>query len=469
MAQYNNATQLGGIFKDVWKESVFDPYSFMTPVMSDLGLEIGEEAGALFHVPIVMQLEHGITHAAAGTTPGVTSGSYVRPRAGVVPDARIAGVQTYLRAFISYEALMDSLTKIDGDVSKRKAVASATKVVMKSVGKSGALRGEILAIHGGSQNGLGVVEAAGSEVGSYSYEGVNGFARDIRITEAEWSSGLWMYALGATVDCFNVSATPTRQNTVANVAVLPTTSFAGIVIGVQPATLIGSLSGSNERVIRLWHSVTAGLASFATAGNAIFFESGGPLLSAMRETVGIDVLARCGSGETGSPTTIHGLDSNTYSMWGGNFVSGAGVTRLDGLMDYMNRPFNAGVMGAKYRALVPSKMFSVLASDEAALRRYDDAKVEAKTGFAKLTFTASGGNTVEIMAHPFQKDGKITCYPVDEMHRIGSQELSFLKRTSDGFVLDVADVAAGEIRAQGKYNIYADCNRHLLSINGITY
>lgn len=472
MAQYNNNTQLGGILKDIWKSGVYDLYSFMTPVMNDLKLEDGAEAGGAYHVPIIMQLEHGITHAVANSTPGAAATqAYVRPRAGIVPDAQIRGVQTYLRAFVGYESLMDTLSRTSDSKSQKKAVASAMAVVTKSIAKSAALRGEMHAIHGGSPTGLGVVEVASNEVAT-TYESVSGFARDIRITETEWAAGIWSTLQGATIDCFNLSVSlVNKANATNNTNVLPTTSQAAIVIGLQPATLLSGLTGtSSERVIRLWHSVAGGLATFATAGNSLFVESGGPISSGMREMVGIDTMARVSSPELGAPTILHGLDATLYPNWAGNYEAAAGVLRLDGLMAQMAKPFNFGVMGAKYRALVSGELFGLLISDEAALRRYDDAKLEAKTGFAKLSFTGPGGNTVEIMAHPYQKKGKVTCYPVDEIHRVGTQELSFLKKVGENeFALEVADVAAGEIRGMGKYNTYAECNRHLLSINGITY
>lgn len=472
-----NSISVGGIFKDVWGESVFDALKYLTPIMSDLQLETAKEAGGLFHQPVMLQLDHGITHARAGIQPGYNGTSYVQPRVGLVPDAKIAGVQTYARGVVGYEAMMDSLAGLDGltdMASKRKAVASATKVVMNSIGKSAALRGEIHALHGGSQNGIGVIEAVSSVVATNHPDGTAGQAVDVRITAAEFSRGLWAYALGATVDLLSIAATPAKANSATNTHLTGlggATSTALEVIDLNPATLLSGLTGSNERVVRLWHSATTNGASSAAAGQAIFFETGVPAITATgpTEMLGIDVLARVGSGETGMVSTVHGLNSAQYALWKGNYVSGAGVTRLDSLLGYMEIPFSFGVMGMKYRAVVSGKQFAVLASDEAALRRYPDSNMKAKNGFASLEFVGMGGNVVEILAHPFQKDGKITCYPVDEVHRVGSQDLTFLKRTGDGFTLDVGQGAAAEVRAQGKYNIYADCNRHLLSINDVTF
>ena len=474
MAQYNSQATAAGIFKDVWKESVYDPFPFLTPIMSDLKLESGQEAGNLFHVPVMMQLEHGITYAPASSTPGASaSNAYIKPRAGLIPDAKVQGVQTYGRSYIAYEAMMDTLNKLgeSGDaVAKKRAVVGATKAVVGSLGKSLALRSEMLALHGGGAKGLGTISAV-STVQATSYEGVSGFAIDVRIDDDEWAPGLWPVLMGATLDIYSVAATGVKQNTAAHTAPSPiaTTQTGLVLIDMQPTALLSGLTGSSEKVLRLWHSVNASGAAAAAVGTAIFLESGGPLSAGAREMLGIDTMARCGSGETGQPSVIHQLDSSTYTMWKGNNITGSGPTYLDKLLLHMATPFNFGVIGTKYRAVVAGKQFAQFAADEASLRRYDGAVKEAKNGFSRLTFTAQGGNEIEVLGHPFQKEGKITCYPVDEIHRVGSAELSFLKSTSSGMTLDIPDVAAQEIRAQGKFNLYAECHRHLLSINGVTY
>lgn len=463
MGQYSGKAELAGIYKDKWTQNVLEVHKFETPIIGGLKLETGEEYGGLYHVPVVMQLEHGITHAAASTTPGQGSNAFIRPRAALIPDAKVAGVQTYLRAFVPYEAVMDSGNLLDGmSESKQKAVVGAVKQTIKNLSRSAALRLEALALHGGSPQGLGVIQSAGAEV-AYTFEGRIGVYRDIVITAEEWCPGLMTYCLGATLDAY--TALGVKANTVAHdaswAANLTTASTAAVVIGVEPNNAL--------RTVRLWHSASGGLAGFTTAGNALFFESGGPIASGMREILGIDVMARCGSGETGMPTTLHQLDSAVYPLHSGNYVPAAGITRLDSLLQHMATPFNYGVMGATYRAVTSPKQFASLLSDESSLRRYADNARVSKQGFASLSFEGPGGNVVEIMGHPFQKEGKITCYPVDEVHRVGSQDISFIRKQGDSFALEVGEAAAGEIRAGGKFNLYSECNKHLLSINGVTY
>jgi hypothetical protein len=64
MPQINDYTQLSGIWKDVWGSTVFDPFKFQTPIISDMPLEDPQStAGGKFHQSIMVTHESGISHA----------------------------------------------------------------------------------------------------------------------------------------------------------------------------------------------------------------------------------------------------------------------------------------------------------------------------------------------------------------------------------------------------------------------
>lgn len=489
MAQANDYAQLGGIFKDVWGDSILDPFKFLTPLINDLPLEApASHAGGKYHQPIMLQYENGITHAAPQTVPGYGSVTYIAPNAGAVPDAEIEGAQLYGRSIVAYEAMMRSLQNFNSsEEDKKKAVKGATKTVMNSLGRSLAKRCEIFAIHGAQPNGLGVIESISSSAAA-TYGGTAGFHIDVSISPLEWSRGIWAMGVGATFDIYTLPAagattSGTRQNSATNTHV--GNSQVGLILtAINPtASLTGGTLDGNEtgRVLRFFHTTQGATGAEACAvGRAIFFESGGPatttsggVISVGKEMMGLDMLANvaatvCFTGFGNYGSELYGLSAATYDMWQGNRVDSVGNMKLAQMLEYATAIVDFGVMGQRVRCVAPTKLFQQFASDEAALRRYNGSSKEAKNGFSMLEFHMTGGNTLEVLGHPFQKDGKAHLYPVDELHRVGPQDISFLTRKGE-LALEVSSAAAAELRAAGEFNLYADTNKHLISINGITY
>lgn len=472
MPSVNDYSQLAGIWKDVWGSTVFDPFKFATPIISDMPLEApASQAGGKYHQPILATLEAGITHAAPRTTPGYGSALYVNPRAGVIPDAQIEGAQIYGRSLVTYEAIMRSLKDINGSEDDlKKAVKGATRQVIMGLGKSLAKRAEVLALNGGMPEGLGTIEAVGTTpTGSIVVDSVTGSVLDVSVSAATWAAAIFAQAEGASFDIYNSSNV--KQNTVAN-TVLGGSQTGFILYAINPATPISPVT-STGRVLRFWHNSTAAGALNATtlaAGNSIFYESGGPAASGSigAEPLGLSYLASVG---TGSPfgTSLYNIDSATYSIWAGNRVPSVGNVKIAQLIEQLASPIDFGVMSEKVRALVPTKLFQQLASDEASLRRYNGSQKKAENGFDAIQYSMGGNNTLEVLGHPYQKGGRVTCYVPSEAHRVGPQDISFLKRNGNDFALEVASGAASEARAMGQYNLYVDAPKHCLVLEGVAY
>lgn len=477
MPYVNDYTQLAGLWKDVWGATVFDAFKFATPIISDLPLDApASQAGGKYHQPIMATLESGITHAAQRTTPGYGSAPFIGPRAGVIPDAQIEGVQMYGRSLVTYEAMMRSLKDVNGsEEDLKKAVKAATRQVVMGLGKAMAKRAEVLALNGNHPDGLGVIEAVGTTpTGSIVVDGVTGSVLDVSVSAETWAAAIFAQSEGASFDIFASGGT-SKLNTVANTALAggsTNVSQTGFILyAVNPASPISPVTATG-RVLRFWHNSTAAGALNATTlavGGRIFYESGGPSsLTSPTEPNGLSYLASIG---TGSPfgTSLYNIDSATYSIWGGNRVSSVGNVKLAQLIEYMAAPIDFGIMGEKVRALVPTKLFQQFATDEASLRRYNGAQKKADNGFDAIQYSMGGNNVLEVLGHPYQKGGRITCYIPSETHRVGPQDISFLRRNGSDFSLEVAQGAASEARAMGQYNIYLDAPKHALVLEGVTY
>jgi hypothetical protein len=480
MPSVNDYSQLAGIWKDVWGSTVFDPFKFATPLISDMPLEApASQAGGKYHQPILATQEAGITHAAPRTTPGYNSVPYVNPRAGVIPDAQIEGAQIYGRSLVTYEAIMRSLKDINGSEDDlRKAVKGATRTVVMGLGKAMAKRAEVLALNGGHPDGLGVIEAVGTTpTASVSIDGTSttGSVLDVSVSAETWAAAIFAQAEGATFDIY--SAAGAKLNTANNTYLNSAGGQTGLIlVAINPVSPISPVTATG-RVLRFWHTVSsAGGVNSTTlaAGSRIFYESGGPATSGSigAEPIGLSYLASIGTGAfTGGtfPTALYNIDSATYSIWSGNRATGVGNVKIAQLIEQLAAPIDFGVMGEKVRALVPTKLFQQFATDEASLRRYNGAQKKAENGFDAVQYSMGGNNVLEVLGHPYQKGGRVTCYVPSEAHRVGPQDVSFLKRNGNDFALEVGTGAASEARAMGQYNVYVDAPKHCLVLEGVTY
>lgn len=468
MGQINDYSQLGGIWKDVWGSTVFDPFKFLTPIISDMPLEEpASQAGGVYHQPMLATLEAGITHAAPRTTPGYGSAVFVNPNAGQVPQWQVEGAQLYGRSLVTYEAMMRSLKDVSGsEEDLRKAVKSATKVVMNSLGRALAKRGEVLAINGGLPEGLGTIEATGTTPQATTYQGTAGFYNDVSISADTWAQAIFAAAEGSTYDIY---AGTTKQNTGVNTA-LGSVQTGLILVGVNPASPNSPVTAT-KRVLRFFHTINGATGIQALANTrSIFYETGGPAVAGSigAEPLGLSYIASIGTGGS-FPTSLYGIDSANYSMAGGNREANVGNVKIAQLMEYLASPIDYGVIGMTVRSLVPTRLFQQLAADEASLRRYGGEQKKAKNGFSSIEYNMGGNNVLQVLGHPFQKGGRVTSYVPDEVHRVGPQDVSFLTRKGGDYVLESASGAASEMRAMGQYNLYSDTPKHMLTLENVTY
>lgn len=459
MGQFNTPAEIVGALKDAWGESIIQALAFATPVLDSAPFESpkSEVNGGIYHQPVFLSFEAGITHAAPRANVGATGTPFIRPRAGFVPDAQVQGYQIVGRSQLTYDALARTMKDVNAeDTNKKKAVRGATKIVMESLGLALAKRCEILALHG--QRGLGRIEAVGTTpVVGQAYDGGTGTQNDVSINPADWSQFIYAMAEGSTFDVF--TAVNVKTNTLVN-AYLGNGQTGLVLIAVNPAAPIAPVTATG-RVLRFW-TETASAANVSAAnlaaGNSVFFESGG----ITSEMIGLDGIGR----NTG---TLQGINGANFIMWTGNQVGNVGNVKMAQLIDQLSTPINYGIMGKDISAIVPTRLYQQFNADEAALRRYNAQAKTAKTGSSGLEFEMTGYNKLSIGGHPAQKDGKIICYVPEEFHRVGSQDVGFVERGKGNFAVEVADVAASELRAFGCFAVYLDSPKHALVLDDVTY
>jgi hypothetical protein len=165
MAANNTAATLNGLFKEVYADKlenlIPDGVKLLTKIPFAKKTQM---TGNLYHQPVVLGHEHGITFAAS-TEDAFTLNP---PIAGQIKDAQVQGNALVLRSAIGYKAASASMTSAA-------AFEQATKFLVGNMLRSVTKKLEIEMLYG--QVGYGVV---GSVTGAV-----------ISIPASEWAPGIW--------------------------------------------------------------------------------------------------------------------------------------------------------------------------------------------------------------------------------------------------------------------------------------
>lgn len=422
MGANNDQTQLVGNFKDVWGNNVVELFKFNAPLASRIKFESAELVGGKYHQPVDLVQEHGFTYSAAANDPTLLASV-----AGVMGDAQITGSQIYGRSRVSYEAIMRSQ-------SDKQAVKQATKHVVKRLGRSGTKRLEIEMLHG--QRSIGTIS------------GISGTStsRVLTISDASWSAGIWAGMETCTLDAYRTA-----------------TTFADTKINSNAKIVLASVNVANKTLSVTGNATDlTSLDSYAASTGFLFFETA----SVSASMAGIDAIVR----NTG---TLFNISASTYALWGGNtYSTSTGTPSMAKFLDALSMAASFGLQGMKATAIVSPKCFEVINSDQAALRQYgvNYRAASAENGFEGLLYHGQTG-PLEVLSHPFQKDGMAHIIVEEELHRIGASDLSFVDRGAGGerLILETADSPSSEMRVQSHQAIYSEAPRHMVLLDGITY
>lgn len=186
MAGENTVTTLNGLFKEVYADKIENLIPEGTKFMQKVPFSARKkELGSLYHQPVILGLEHGITYA------GPTDDAFSLDDAisGVIRDATVQGSQMMLRSRLGIAAA----SRAAG--GEPKAFENATKFLVRNMLRSMARRVEVGLFYGGV--GIG-------EVGALPGGNV------VEILEAEWAPGIWAGAEKMKVDIYDATGVTFR-------------------------------------------------------------------------------------------------------------------------------------------------------------------------------------------------------------------------------------------------------------------
>jgi len=178
----SNLSTLNGLFKEVYANKLENlipdgvKLLNMVPFVSRQHQE-----GNLYHQPVVLGLEHGVTYSTGGDA--FTLNNAI---AGQIKDAQVQGAQLVLRSVLSYTAAARSVG------GGQKAFEDATKFLVGNMLRSMARKLEIELFYG--QAGIGIIAS--------TYTSGN----PVAIQTSEWAPGIWAGSENMPVDIYNGSS-----------------------------------------------------------------------------------------------------------------------------------------------------------------------------------------------------------------------------------------------------------------------
>jgi len=410
MSEANVVDSLNGLFKETYADKLSELIPDGVKLLNKINfLPKEKQPGNLFHQPVILGQEHGVTFASSDEDAFTLAPAV----AGVIKDAVIKGSPIVMRSLLGYVAASRSVQ------GGNQSFEDATKYLVANMLRSMAKKLEIELLYG--QMGYAIVD---------SVAGAGPFVLTVK-TE-EWAPGIWAGAEGMPIELTTDGSTVAGAFTVSKV----------------------NLENRTVEVIK-----TSGGDPVA---DAVVFHKG----ALGKEFAGIHkILTNSG--------TIFGIDAGAYNIFKGNEydISSAGVGTLLSFTK-MNLAAAKGVekgLDGKLLAMVNPKTWATLINDQASLRQYDSSfsTAEMKQGSQGIKFFSQNGE-IEIEPSIYIKEGYAYMISVDEWSRVGSSDMTF-KRPGQGdqFFRDLENAAAYEMRLYSDQALFCSAPGKNIIISGI--
>lgn len=384
----NTVSTLNGNFKEVYADKIENLIPDGVKLYNMIPFQKESKAlGNLYHQPVVLGLEHGITYGGPNGDAFALNSSV----AGVMKDAKVQGYEMVLRSVLSVGAASRSLTSAN-------AFEKATKHLVANMLRSFSRRLEVQLLYG--KRGIGTVSGRSDEV--------------LTITDATWAPGIWSGAEGMLIDIYQSNLTSLRA---ANLE-------------------ISSVSFDNRTIT----TVTGSAANSVAANDVIFYKG-----SNGNEFDGIDNIIR----NTGTLFNISASSYNLWQ--GNVLSNSGATRDLtfELITKAVTRLVEKGLGDQEVVVLLNPLQFDVLLAEQDAKRLYDSSYSESKykTGSKELEFHSQNG-TIKIVSSIYVKAGSAYVLCLDEFMRVGSSDITFKQPGFEGEFFRILNDSNGyELRA----------------------
>lgn len=410
MAAVNSPDTLPGLFKEVYsKLGLVQAVPTWAVCQDKFPFEKGEAIGEAYVVAVTLSKENGFVYAPSTGSNAVPAAP--TPVAATIQHAKIQSFAIYLASQLAYSAAARAASQ------GKAAFKSAYAAVLANMKFSHMYRLECSLLYGTS--GLGIVSA--NNTGA------------LTLTEASFAPGIWGAGLvGAKLEAFDSTDETASQH-----------NGDLTVTAVNIPDRIITVTGTNSAVVQ----------------NDILYFKSSRTTTAWNECFGLyKILVNEGE--------LFNIDAEDYDAWKAQYLDCGGQVSMTQIMRLAAKCQSYGLESAVL--MIAPERFADLASDEAALRRYNDDGAKAKRGPKTIAFSM-GGVDIEIMSHPMIKLGHAFLLPADEVHRIGSTDVTMaLPGSDEDLSVQVSNLTAIEFRSMSDQGIFLEVPAKGGLLDGIT-
>jgi hypothetical protein len=400
---------LDGLFKTVYADSIVNLLPDFAILTKKVPFRPSEKIGRHFEVPVKLQYENGFSYSASGGGAFNLNGA----ANGVIAMAQVNASQMVLQSQIDYESAFKAAA------GGKQAFLDATQAVVENMRDSFAKRQELACLYGGT--GLSTI---GSVSGS-------GGAATITPSAGTWAAGIFVGMVGAGLDAYNGS---TKINTNAPL----------VITSVSIANKTVSVSGNSTDIAAL-------------SANQVLYFAG----AYAQEMTGLDgILSNAG--------TLFGINAATYELWKSTQYAVGGAISMETALLAASQAVPLGLKEKTTLMLAPDR-WTTLNNNIAALRRLDESyKMQVENGVEGITYHGVSG-AMEIVSHPFVKEGDGFLIPDKRLVRVGSTDVTFRRPGNpNSFWRELEQQAGFELRAYSDQQIFLEAPSYAVKLTGIT-
>ena len=381
----NTVGTLNGLFKEVYadklKELIPDGVKLVNMIKF---MSKDKQPGNLYHQPVVLGLEHGITFAASDDD----AFSLLPAIAGAIRDAQVRGSPAVLRSVLGYSAASRAAQ------GGAQAFMDATKFVVGNMLRSMAKKIEIEMFYG--QVGYATIASASGTL--------------LTITAAEWAPGIWAGAEKMPIEIRDSTGATVRGS--ANVQ--------SVDLNAQTVTTDSVIAGVVATDV-IWHKGAYG-----------------------NEFIGLQKIIQ----QTGITTLFNIDTSTYNLFKGNTYDAQAGALSFAKLNQAVARAVEKGLETKVTAYVNPRGWANMLNDQAALRKydgSYSRKKLD--NGSEALSFFSQNGE-IEIVPSIYVKQGYAFLIPVEDFARVGSTDITFKRpgQVDGNFFRDLENAAGYELR-----------------------
>lgn len=391
MAGENTSTSLAALFQEVYSPELLNHVPDGALLVKELKFS-GVEAtsGGKFVQPVVLTREHGFTYAPNDNDAFTLNGA----SAMTIKRAEVIGTQLVGQGRLGYEAAARA-------AKGKAAFAEATELLVENMVESASYRLELMFLYG--QSGIGAVQTGTAAVNTF------------RVSAATWAPAIWAGIEGAQISIVDSTGVTLRGTAYVGTVNMDENDAANVrtvtmyTTPPQQGTTAANMTLSIGDLVFLGNSAAAGVKNECLGIDKILTTSSGSLFN----------IPLTGAGS--SPL----FKGNTYDV-------GAGPLSVTHILKAAKRARDKGLKEPARLLCSPKSWMDLVnptidPKDASGARKIDQSYNSKKMEFGTESIMIHGpqGQNIEIVPHPYVKEGEAFLLPFKHLRRIGASDIDF--------------------------------------------